>query len=386
MWNPDLDFDIEIRSMMIGAIRAAEEKFNVKIEETETERERYRLKIKDAMTTKGGPDIFYTWSSDFSQPLVNAGKVLALDQYLGEAKDKLLTGITDNFTYDGKVYGVPYEIQVAPLFCNIELFEKYNVKIPETYEDLLTAVGTFSENGVTPIICGAKDFWPAMFYYNVLALRTAGSDLCNEALSGKISFDSPEFIDAAEKLVELSEAGAFGANPISVSWDSANVGFAEGKAAMHFNGNWVANNLSSEISKVNGKITARKFPIIEGGKGSATQYLGGAYDGYMINSQTKDPELAAKVLLFICERVAHDMYESNLCLPGWKVQVDESKILPLNKEIFDMTKDSTGWTLWWDVKLEPENAHIHKTLVIELLDGQITPEKFVKEMKKINEN
>ena len=384
MWNPDLE--IEERSIMIGAIRAAEEKFNVKIELTETDRVRYRLNINDAMATTGGPDIFYTWSSGFSQPFVNAGKALALDQYLVEAKNKLLTGITDSFTYDGKVYGVPYQMQFASLFCNIELFEKYNVKIPETYEDLLTAVGTFSENGVTPIICGAKDVWPAMFYYNVLALRTAGADLCNEALSGKASFDSPEFIAAAEKLVELTEAGAFDTNAISVSWDNANVSFAQGKGAMLFNGNWVANNVSSEISKVNGKITARKFPIIEGGKGSATEYLGDAYDGYMINSETKDPELAAKVLLFICERVAHDMYESNISLPSWKVQVDESNISPLKKEVFDMTKDSTGWTSWWDVVLEAEDAYIHKTLVIKLLDGQITPEKFAKEMQKTNEN
>ncbi len=384
MWNPDLG--IEERAIMLGAIRAAEEKFNVKVEETETDSIRYRLNIKDAMATKGGPDIFYTWSSGFSQPFVNAGKALALDQYLGEAKDKLLTGITDSFTYDGKVYGVPCQIQVASLFCNIEIFEKYNVKIPETYEDLLTAVGTFSENGVTPIICGAKDVWPAMFHYNVLALRTAGSGSCNEALSGKVSFDSPEFFDAAEKFVELTEAGAFGANAISVSWDNANEGFAQGKGAMLFNGNWVTNNVSSEISKVNGKIAARKFPIIEGSKGSATEYLGGADNGYMINSETKDPELAAKVLLFICERVAHDMYESNMGLPSWKVQVDESKISPLNKEIFDMTKDSTGWTSWWDVVLESEDAYIHKNLVAGLLVGQITPEKFAKEMQKINVN
>ena len=372
------------RTILLNAIKEAEAKFNVKIEETGTENEQYKPKIKSAMAAKGGPDIFFTWAAGFSQPFVDGGKVLALDPYIGDVKDKLLAGITDNFTYDGKVYGVPYQMQVAPLFCNKELFDKYNVKIPETYEELLTAVKVFKENKITPLICGAKDLWPAMFYYDVLALRTAGAKLSNDALSGKASFDSPEFIDAASKLVELTRAGAFGPNAMSVSWDNANVDFAQGKGAMLFNGNWVAGNVSAETSAVNGKITARKFPVIAGGKGSATEYFGGAGDGYMINSETKDPELAAKVLFFICEKLAYDMYEANTGLPGWKVSVDESKISPLTKEISDMTKDSTGWTLWWDVFLEGAAADTHKNLVVELIAGQITPEKFAQEMQKLN--
>jgi len=380
MWFPP---SLEKHKIMYRrAIREAEEEFNVKIEEGFTEGSVYKAKIKSAMAIKGGPDIFFAQWTDLYQTFVDEGKVLALDQYLGEAKGKLLTGITDYSTYDGKVYGVPYQMQVVSLYCNTELFEKYNVKIPETYEELLTAVRTFSKNGVTPIICGAKDFWVAMYYYNVLALRTAGADSCNNALLGKGSFDSPEFIDAAKKFAELIEAGAFNKNVMKVSWDNANDDFAQGKGAMFFNHIWVADNVSEETSKVNGKITARKFPIIEGGKGSATEYLGGACDGYMINSETKYPELSAKVVFFICEKLAHDMYEANLGLPAWKVQVDESKILPLRKEICDMTKDSTGWTLWWDAFFDSADAEIFG----ELLEGQITPEKFAKEMQKINKN
>lgn len=373
------------RTILLNAIKEAEAKFNVKIEETGTENEQYKTKIKSAMASNSGPDIFFTWAAGFSQPFVDGGKVLPLDDYLGDAKDRLVTGITTNFTYDGKIYGIPYQSQVGALFCNQELFDKYNVKIPETYEELLTAVKVFKDNGITPLICGAKDLWPAMWYYDVIALRTAGATLSNEALSGKASFDSPEFIDAAAKLVELTKAGAFGPNAMSVSWDNANVDFAQGKGAMLFNGNWVTGNVNADNSAVKGKITARKFPLISGGKSSATEYFGGAGDGYMINSATKDPKLAADVLLFICEKLAHDMYEANTGLPGWKVQVDESKINPLTKEIAAMINEGTGWTLWWDVFMEGAAADTHKNLVVELMAGQITPEQFAKEMQKLNE-
>jgi len=373
------------RTILLNAIKEAEEKFNVKIEETGTENEQYKTKIKSAMASNSGPDLFFTWAAGFSQPFVDGGKVLPLDDYLGDAKDRMLTEITDNFTYNGKIYGIPYQTQVGALFCNTELFEKYNVKIPETYDELLTAVKVFKENGVTPLICGAKDLWPAMWYYDVIALRTAGADLCNQALSGKASFNSPEFIEAARKLVELTQAGAFGPNAMSVSWDNANVDFAQGKGAMLFNGNWVTGNVNAESSAVKGKITARRFPLFDGGKSSKTEYFGGAGDGYMINSATKDPKLAADVLLFICEKLAHDMYEANTGFPGWKVQVDESKINPLTKEIAAMINEGTGWTLWWDVFLEGAAADTHKNLVVELMAGEITPEKFAEEMQKLNE-
>ena len=129
------------------------------------------------------------------------------------------------------------------------------------------------------MVNGAKDLWPAMFYYDILALRTAGPQLCNDALNKNASFDSPEFIDAARRLVELTKAGAFGENPLGLSYDNGNIMFAEGKAAMLFNGNWVAGIVEGDSSKVKGKIVAVKFPLIDGGKGSFTDYLGGAGDG-----------------------------------------------------------------------------------------------------------
>ncbi|HPD00545.1 MAG TPA: ABC transporter substrate-binding protein, partial [Acetivibrio sp.] len=72
-------------------------------------------------------------------------------------------------------------------------------------------------------------------------------------------------------------------------------------------------------------------------------------------------------------------------VPGWIVQVDDSKVSPMVKQMVSMTQDSTAWILWWDVFLEGEDAEIHKNLVVELIAGQISPEDFAKEMQKLNE-
>lgn len=385
MWHITVSDTDGNRTILLNAIKEAEAKFNVKIEESGTENEAYKTKIKSAMSSDTGPDFFFTWAAGFSKPFVDAGKVLQLDDYMGGFKDQLLPGITDNFSYDGKVYGLPYQMQVAPLFCNKEMFEKNNVKIPETYEELLTAVKAFSAKGITPMMCGAKDMWPAMFYYDVLALRQAGAKQCNDTLSGKASFDAPEFIEAAKKLQELSKAGAFGKDFLAVSWDEAQNGFAAEKAAMIFNGNWVSGTANADTSASKGKVVVVKFPSITGGKSSQTEYFGGAGDGYMINKNTKNPQLAVDVLSFLLQKLAADMYEANTGMPGWKVSVDESKVSQMTKDMVNMTKDATAWNIWWDVFLEGAKADTHKNLVVELMTNKITPEDFAKQMQELME-
>ncbi|OPZ90630.1 MAG: Multiple sugar-binding protein precursor [Firmicutes bacterium ADurb.Bin419] len=383
MWVSDSDGN---KKPFQNVLKHVEEQFkDVELVVEGIDNESYKTKLKNSVSTNQLPDIFFTWSAGFSKPFVESGKVLALDEYIGDLKGKLLPGITDSMTYDGKVYGLPYQMQVAPLYCNKELFEQNGVKIPETYEELLTAVNTFSKKGITPMVNGAKELWPAMFYYDILALRTAGAQQCINALNKKSSFDSPEFIDAAAKLVELSKAGAFGENPLKLSYDSGNTQFAEGKAAMLFNGNWVAGVVESETSQVKGKIIATKFPLISGGKGIATEYLGGAGDGFMVSSNTPNKDLAVKVVKFIAEDMAREAYLANAGMPGWNVQVDDSNISPMVKQMVNMTKDSTAWVLWWDVFLESADADIHKNLVVELIAGQISPEDFAKEMQKLND-
>jgi raffinose/stachyose/melibiose transport system substrate-binding protein len=364
---------------------AGQQLTDVRLEVDGVDNESYKTKIKTAIAANDAPDIFFTWAAGFSKPFVDSGKVLCLDNYLGDIKDKLLPGITTNLTYDGKVYGLPFQMQVGALFCNREIFDANGVKLPETYEDLLAVVKTFSAKGITPMTCGAADKWPAMWYYDILALRTAGAQLCNDALNKKASFNSQEFTDAAAKLDELSKAGAFGKNALGTSWDESQIAFAQGKAAMIFNGNWVAGLAEGDTSSVKGKVVAVKFPTITGGKGTNTEYFGGSGDGFMVSANSVDKDMAVKTVKFICEDMARESYLAGSGMPGWKVDVDDSKVSPLVKQLVAMTKDATGWVLWWDVFLEGADADTHKNLATEVLAGTRTPEQYSEEMQKLSE-
>lgn len=358
----------------------------IKIQAEATEALAYQQKLRTSIAANEFADVFFSWGAGYSRPFVSTGKVLPLDEYLNDGTlDRLIGGALSNLTYDGKIYGLPYTQAVAALYCNKELFDNNGIKIPETYNELLEAVKSFNSKGIVPLGVGEKDKWPGMFYYNILALREGGAQLNNDAVNKLASFNQPAFINAAAKLDELVKAGAFDKGAMGMTRDESEAEFMQGKIAMYYNGSWAAGMFESEDSPLKGKVVAAKFPAIDGGQGNINEFLGGSVDTFMVNSGTKNKDEAAKIVKFITENMSREGYLAGIGLPVWKAEFDSSKVNPLVAQIADLIKDATGFTLWWDVYLEGQDAETHKNLVQEIYAGLITPEKFAAEMQKLNE-
>ncbi len=361
---------------------------NIKIEHDATENESYKTKLKTAIAANEAPDVFYSWGAGFTKPFVDAGKVLPLDDYLTSSgsADKLLPGAADYFKFDGKTYGIPYSQWVAVLFCNKDLFEQNGLKVPTTFDELLTAVKGFRAKNITPITVGGKDRWPAMFFQNVLALRMGGAQLCNDALSGAASFDQPAFVQSAEKLKELVDAKAFSDGALGLTNDEAAVPFTEGQIPMYYMGNWFVGNIEGKDSKVAGKVQAVAFPTVADGKGTADDFFGGSIEGFCVSAKAADQDASTKTAGYLSQTMAK-LTAQDGGLPTWKVEgVDESKINPLAKQVKDMTANAKAYMVAWDTFFEGAAAETHKNLVAEIFADKRTPADFAKEMQKLNDN
>ena len=360
---------------------------NIKIEHDATENESYKTKLKTAIAANEAPDVFYSWGAGFTKPFVDAGKVLPLDDYLTSSGtgEKILPGATDYFKFDGKTYGIPYSMWVAVLYCNQELFDQNSIKIPTTYDELLTAVKAFRSKNITPITVGGKDRWPAMFFQNALALRTAGAQLCNDALAKKASFDTPEFVESAAKLKELVDAKAFNDGCLGLTNDESAVPFTEGQIPMYYMGNWFVGNIMGADSKVAGKVKAIPFPMLTGAKGTADEFFGGSIEGFCVSASAGDKEASQKTAGYLSETMAK-LTAQDGGLPTWNIQgVDESKINDLAKQVKAMTANAKAYMVAWDTFFEGADAETHKNLVAEIFAGKLSPENFAKEMQKLNE-
>lgn len=375
--------DTEVaKEPLLNAIdKFQEENSNIKVEVEAYENESYKTKIKTSMQGEI-PDVFFSWGAGFSDQFIKADKILPLDDYVSDVKDKFMEGTTDSFIgKDGKLYGIPIYRWAAILYCNEELFKQNNVEIPETFDDLLTAVKAFNSKDITPIAVGEKDKWPGMFFQNISAIRTAGVQLSNDALNGKESFDQDKFVKSAEIVEELVAANAFGDNPMALSNDEAQQEFMQGNAAMRYMGSWEAGNIEDAQNKVQGKVVCKNFPTVDGTEGDQEGFLGGAVDTFMVSKESKYPEESIKLLKYIAENLSEQSAIAGFGLPAWNNEIDESQVSETSKQIIDVTSNSTGYVLAWDTFLQGAAADTHKDLVAQLFSGDLKPKDFGKKMQ-----
>lgn len=360
---------------------------DIQIEHDATENEAYKTKIKTAMAAGDAPDVFYAWGAGFVKPFVDAGKVVPLDDYLKDGTAaKLKGGANTNFTFNGKTYGLTFTQWVAGLYCDKALFDKYNVKLPNTYEDLMAAVKAFKAAGVIPITVGEKDRWPGMFWQNAFAIRTAGADTCNAALAGKAPFNTPEFVRSAQLLADLVSAGAFVDGALGLTSDEAQALFLQRKAAMYYMGSWFAGNIAASDNGIVNDVVVQKFPTISDQKGDATQFLGGAIDGLCVSQNAKDKTAAARVTKYLMEQTARNLAKTGDGLPTWNTDdVVPAKSNPVATQFAQMVKGSTGYVLAWDTFLSGADADDHKNFVAAIFGGTMTPKDFAASMQAISD-
>lgn len=380
------DSDMGKRSMEAAIQEWNDANPTIQIEAEATENEAYKTKLKTAIAANEAPDIFFSWGAGFSQPFIDSNKVLALDEYLNDGtKDKLNNGAFTYLTYDDQIYGLPSFTGVGVFYVNQEMFEENGIKIPTDFDELLTAVKEFRAKDITPMTVGEKDLWPGMFYYDALALREGGTQLNNDALAKKASFEDPAFVNAADKLLQLIDARAFDDAAFGLTRDESEIPFIQGEIPMYYNGSWLAGQIENEDSPTNGKIIAMNFPAVKDGKGDKDEILGGAIDCFMVSANTKHKDEAIQAAKTLAESFSKHGFENGAGIPAWKVDVDESKLTPLTKQINEIVANSTGNVVWWDTYLSGADADTHKNLVAELFGKVITPEEFAKQMQLINE-
>jgi raffinose/stachyose/melibiose transport system substrate-binding protein len=364
----------------------SKENSNINFEVDTYVNETYKNKIKTAIAVNEAPDIFFTWGSGFAKPFVEAGSVLPLDGYIeNETLDKIKSGSLDNFTYNGKLYGLPMYSWAGILYCNEELFDKYDIKLPETFDELLGSIEKFNKNGIVPIAAGEKERWPGVLLHNILTIRTVGIEKSQNAINGDENFNQEEFIEAVKLLEKLVDVGAFDKDVIKMTKDEAEASFINGEVAMYYMGNWSTASWDEEDSLVKGKIISINFPIIEGAEGDQDAFLGGAIDTFMISSNSDYKTESVEVIKYISEQLSKKSAYIGYGIPCWKDDVDKTKLSLTNAQIFDLVDEDAKFFLAWDTILEGEISNSYKNLVTKIFTRQITPEEFVKELDKLFE-
>ncbi len=332
----------------------------------------------------GLPDVFYWNAGGVLWNLVSSGDILPLNDYLtDDIKNRIEAGMLVDMTFDGKIYQLPYTKAVSMLYCNTELFEKYGVKIPETWDELIEAIKTFVAAGVTPMTVGGSDQWPTNMYTDIISLRFVGDEACRACYykTEGATFMTQDWIDSMAAFQELIDLGAFQADAASITRDESEVPYFAGEVPMYVHGQWFAGSLSPEMQQ---KVKAVVFPAV--GKGYDNQLMGGAAEGFCVASYTEHPEEAFILCQFLAEHQSKNGFISGAGLPAWKYDFSEyTDINPVLMQIVEATSGAESFLLWGNTALTGEDATLIGDTVYEALVGNLSPEEWCETMETIFE-
>ena len=226
--------DADLWTKVQAALQAKGEKIAIDYKVTiPTE---YDSKLAVSLQGGSGPDIMYTrrLPGARTQALIDSSYILPLD---GKVDFKEIPDTSLSFIRSGgKTWGVPFANQVVGIFYNAEIFAKYNLKEPATWDELIKTCETLKKNGVTPFYVTNKDAWTNAMQNAMVGVSYPGEAWIAKLLDGKAKFTDPEYVDMLKALNGLTKyyQEGFVANTSA----EQDVAFAMGQAAMIFYGIW----------------------------------------------------------------------------------------------------------------------------------------------------
>jgi raffinose/stachyose/melibiose transport system substrate-binding protein len=256
----------------------------VTVELPTLENEAFKAKLVTLLQTDEAPDIINSWGGGVFYEQARAGVLRDVTDVLSqEAKDAVgSAGVAAYTAPDGKIYGLARDVSEVVLWYNKDLFAQAGVDPASmaTWEGFLAGVQKIKDAGITPLAVGAKDKWPAHFWWSKLVVRLAGQDGFNAAAKGEgEGFAGPAFVKAGEYFLQLAALEPWQPGFQAATYGDASGYFGDGKAAMHLMGDWdyqvAKDNSASKEGIPDDKLGILPFPTVEGGAGDPTDTLGG---------------------------------------------------------------------------------------------------------------
>lgn len=358
-----------------------------KVTSVPVQNDTYKEKLVIAMSSGECPDMYINWSGGPMNEYIESGYAQPITELFNDSElpDRLLDASIAQATYKDDIYAIPFmNVSLSGIFYNKEMFEKYNLEVPTTIEELEAVSDTFVENGITPFALANAPKWTGSMYFMNLAARKGGLEPFNAAVDGSGTFEDECFIWAGDKILEWEEKGYFpeGVNSLSEDDGQARQMLYQETAAMDLIGSWYTGLIQQDSPEFYEKIGWFPFPGLEGSDVDDSIMIGTIGDNF-ISFNCTDDKLAAAfecATMFSEDEMVDFMVESGKVPP---VKGVEDKLTdPITKSIMEAANSASSTQLWYDQYLPPSVAQAHLDTSQELFGGTMTSEDAAKKFQE----
>ncbi|MEK4523660.1 extracellular solute-binding protein [Psychrobacillus sp. FSL W7-1457] len=368
---------------VVNEIIADYEKENdgVKVDLEVLSNEQYKDKLRVLSTSKELPDVGMTWAAGFLEPYVGGNMFAPLDDVIkDQLSDSFVPGTAEAYALDGKTYGLPLELNIVTLYYNSAMFEEYNLEAPKTFEELENVIKVFKENGIDPIALGNKDAWTGSLWYMYLADRLGGAEVLNKAIDRSGSFEDPALVEAAQKVQDLVDMGAFVKGFNGLADEEAKSMFMSEQAPMYLIATWDLPNYTTNETvpqEFRDSVQYLKFPTVNG-NGDMDSFVGGPGVGLFVAEDSDVKEEAKDFAAYFVKAWGEKAVTKAGVIPATKVDAGSLDLPEMYIDILNELNEASNITLFADVQMSPDVAQVHLDSIQALFGKEMTPEEFGK--------
>lgn len=352
-----------------------------------TNLEEYDTKLNALIAAGQMPDVIICNPGPNMTQYVEADAVMDLTDILEadpEWKDSFTGGIFERMTYDGKIMAVPTNFAAACVYYNTEIFEKAGAEVPTTWDEFMTTCQKIKDAGYSPLSISAGTPWCLSMVAGYLCDREGGPDNLKGVNAGTAKWTDPSFVNAATKLVELSQY--FQPTYLGDSNDQATANFYNGEAAMLIQGSWAIAQINGSAPEMQDKCGVFQFPAVEGGADPNRWIV--KTDNLLISKNTKHKDACIALLKeFTGETAQKATAEIAGKMPIIDVEVDYSKAPKQLSYVQDCMKTLTGTLGFYNESLASvEAGDKFDNTMVSIVMGEMTPEEGLAEIQKFYED
>jgi raffinose/stachyose/melibiose transport system substrate-binding protein len=337
--------------------------------------------LQTQLRSGNGPDVFgYDTGPGFAGALAKAGLVHDLTDAYAKYKWPVYDFAKQRVTFDGKIVGIPSQLEEVGVFYNKDAFAKLGLAEPTNLSDLMAASTKIKDSGMIPMTLSDKEGWEGGHLLSMALSSEVGSAGMDKLLSGETSWDDPSVVNALKVWGDLYDQKLLTPSPTAVGYDNANALFYSGKAAMNPTGSWLAQEIERQAKF---KVGFIPFPSST----SKGIFSGGLGSGTFISASSKKVDAAEQFLNYQMSP-AHGKWavEKLQDIPAYPVDTTGISASPLFTQVLNDTAkiaDGTG-DFGYNIDVLTNDAFNNAMWkgIQGILSGQSTPEKVAAQLQK----
>lgn len=325
---------------------------------------------KVAASSKTLPNIWFNWGGSLGGFYSDHGLTYDLTDYAKKYNwyDRFNDGAIALCTRNGELTGYPTSYNVLGVYYRKDIYAKYGISIPKTFEEFERVCATLKKNGIIPISTAGKYGWHVMRFVELLIEHYAGAELHDKMNSFTESYNNPAVVRALAKYKEFVDKGYFPEGFVTIDPNDTLMAVFSGRAAMDIQGQWYDGTILQNEQDMS-LYDTYAFP--SGGSNRMSAFA--EMTQFNVNNTPEEMEAGIKFMdYYYSEEVAGRFAEYyNLPLPFKKAAMPEGQ--PNVGKMMEMSSQNSTFTIT-DQAFPTQVADVLFRAQDAIAYGQMTPE------------